>query len=174
MAPSGGQSGCHSRPDVTPDTTAFEAALAAVREAKDGEIATLHSVIEDLRSTAIRTEGRAATAEARADAAVTRAEVADADRRAAEQRAEAERARAEVLADKLTEERMRAEQFRTAAQDALHAAETARAAQWTTAPGRPGRPAIPRPEIQRNVLLLYSPYVPTITEPSAETPFADP
>jgi hypothetical protein len=45
---------------------AFEKAMAEVREAKDGEIATLRDTVEGLRSTVARTEHRAQHAEARA------------------------------------------------------------------------------------------------------------
>lgn len=106
-----------SPPDDPPynqgDATAFEIALAAVREANDGEIATLREQLE------------AAECPLQADV----------DRRAAEQRAETERNnRADVLADTLGGERTRADraervadQLKAAAQEALHATETARA-----------------------------------------------
>jgi hypothetical protein len=53
---------------------AFEAALAAVREAKDGEIATLRDVVDGLRSTVSRAEHRASHAEAEASDARVRIE----------------------------------------------------------------------------------------------------
>jgi hypothetical protein len=52
---------------------ALEAALAAVREAKDGEIATLRDTVEGLRGTVSRAEHRAVHAEDRANRAETEA-----------------------------------------------------------------------------------------------------
>ncbi len=131
---------------MTRDITAFETALAAIEAAHATEIAALRELVaaaelsrvaaqdiaNELRNQLAQIGERAVQAEARADAAVTRAEVADADRRSAEQRAGAERSRAEQLDQKLRAEQSRAskaeqaaDQFRTAAQEALQAAETA-------------------------------------------------
>jgi chromosome segregation ATPase len=81
---------------------ALEDALAALREAKDSEIATLHGVIDGLHVTIVRTEDRAGRAETDRDAERVRADRAEADRE--EERVEAERA--------LTDERMRAHRLR--------------------------------------------------------------
>ena len=103
-----------SQPDIQADNppdsqghkAAFDAALAAVREAKDGEI------------TAWR--GRAEAAEARAGAAESRAEGLAVER-------DRERARADTAEQQLTTERMRIEELRGelgAAQLAQESAET--------------------------------------------------
>jgi hypothetical protein len=79
--------------DNPPDTTAFQTALTALRDAKDGEIATLREVVDGLRSTVARTEERASRAEAEASEARIRLD--DANQRA-EARIETERVRADA------------------------------------------------------------------------------
>jgi hypothetical protein len=92
----------HNEPTGQAHAAAFETALAAIREAKDSEIATLHGVIEGLRSSISRAEDRAA-----------RAEVA----------AGGERAKADALRDDLSLVRAALDQTQAEARDALRRAE---------------------------------------------------
>jgi hypothetical protein len=107
-----------SPPDSRGDVAAFEAALAAVREAKDGEIATLRATVA--RSVALidgfraeRDQAQQALVDERA-----RADAADADRRSAQSRADAAIARADSAEARADHERDRADAERTQA-DAL-------------------------------------------------------
>ena len=113
VAEAGGRSdnGADSEADAddgVPHDEAFQAALAALREAKDSEIATLHGVIDGLRDSAARSvalfdrehartdraeQEREAERE-RAEVAERRADAADTDRRAAQARADALQAEA--------------------------------------------------------------------------------
>jgi chromosome segregation ATPase len=61
------------------DKAALEAALTALREAKDGEIATLRDVIDGMRSIVARAEDRAARADNRATEAEVRVVSLEAD-----------------------------------------------------------------------------------------------
>jgi chromosome segregation ATPase len=74
---------------------ALEDAIAALRAAKDSEIATLHSVIDGLRASIARAEDRAGRAETDRDAERVRADRAEADR-------SEDRRRADDLRDRLT------------------------------------------------------------------------
>jgi hypothetical protein len=105
--------------------TALEDAVAALREAKDSEIATLHGVIDGLRASIGRAEDRAGRAEQERDALRDRLNGMHdrlADAHVAIQAAEEAKARADRAEQGRDEERGRADRAETAT-----AAERARA-----------------------------------------------
>src|SRR5262249_10415905 len=82
-----------SAPDSAGTVTAFETALTALREAKDGEITTLREAIAGLQSTIAGAEERAGRAEARVEAERARVDRAEATAVDQQQRADALRER---------------------------------------------------------------------------------
>jgi hypothetical protein len=87
--------------DKSLSVTALAAAVDALREAKDSEIATLHGVIEGLRDNVARSVALLDLERARGDRAERERNAADTDRRAAEAAREAERTRADALRDRI-------------------------------------------------------------------------
>ena len=88
---------------------ALEDAVAALREAKDSEIATLHDVIDGLRASIARAEDRAGRAETDRDAERSRAERAEQGRDDERTRADALRAQIDVLNAEMVADRAEAD-----------------------------------------------------------------